>query len=162
MEIDGQVIVLIIFVVISGIQWLIKKVQGKNESDDPSESLENIYDEFREEIRQRQTTLQQPKTEQAPPPLPVSNRTSVPAHTEVINYQPPETPRFSMPEPAVALTDAQQEAAKRFEELGRKKTRKSKNGPSISARTLLTNPQSARQAVILQEIFAKPRSLQKF
>lgn len=163
MEIDGQVIVLIIFVVISGIQWFIKKVQGKDDPSDNSESLENIYDDFREEIRQRQTTLQQPETAQVPPPLAVSGQAHAPTnHTEVISFQAPAPPRFSMPEPAVTLTTAQREAVAKFEERGRIKTRHSAPPPSISARSLLTNPQSARQAVILQEIFSKPRSLQKF
>jgi len=71
-EIDGQVIVLILFVVISGIQWLIKKVQGKGQEHEISESLEDIYDDFREEIIQRQTTIQQANQPemiiQAPPP----------------------------------------------------------------------------------------------
>lgn len=158
-DIPGQVIVLILFVVISGIQWLIKKVQGKDQQHNIPESLENIYDEFREEIRQRQTTIQQPP----PPPLPISDTPApVPARTETTSYQQPEAPRFRAPEPSATLTSVQKEAAERFEELGRKKTRSSKSSHRISARALLTSPQSARQAVILQEIFAKPRSLQKF
>ena len=59
MEINGQLITLIIFVVIGGIQWLLKKVKGQERNVDASESLEGIYEEFREEIRQRQTTVQQ-------------------------------------------------------------------------------------------------------
>lgn len=159
MDIPGQAIVLILFVVISGIQWLIKKIQEKNGPHDTPDSLEDIYDEFREEIRQRQTVIEQPP----PPPLPVNTTPAAPepSYTQVTHVEQPVTPQFTQPEPA-ELTTAQQEAAARFEQLGKKKRRQSATHANSTARALLSNPQSARQAVILQEIFSKPRSMQRF
>ncbi len=160
MEINGQVIVLILFVVISGIQWLIKKIQGQKEAPhEIPESLEEIYDSFREEIRQRQTTIQEP----SPPPLPevVQEPITELPHPQIISFEQPQTPSFTG-HTTEELTAAQKEAAERFSQLGKKRTRKSKTAASVSARALLSSPQSARQAIILQEIFGKPRSLQKF
>ena len=152
MEIDGQVIALIIFVVIGAIQWLIKKVQDQGGAHDTADSLEDIYEDFREEIQQRQTTILHP-----PPPLPADIPESYPAQT--INTEPQETPQLAKAETA-KLTDEQKEAAERFAQLGKGKGRK--RNTKSTARALLSDPQSARQAVILQEIFAKPKSMQKF
>ena len=156
MEIDGQVITLIIFVVIGGIQWLLKKVKGQERNFDASESLEDIYEEFREEIRQRQTTVQQAGPPPMPEPISVSTPTPSapqPTYQEEVPHITPT--QIDKPE----ITPEQQIAIEKFEQLSSKKRRKKSSG-TFSARDLLTNPQSARQAVILQEIFAKPRSMQ--
>ena len=157
MELDGQVIVLILFVVISGIQWLFKKMKGSGQQHDISESLEDIYDDFREEIRQRQTTIQQAEPPPIPQTIPVS--TSTPPTPQAVHYEEPQvtsSTRTSKPE----LSPEEQEAVQRFEQLTKKERRSGRSNAAISARDLLTNPQSARQAVILQEVFAKPKSLQ--
>ena len=156
MEINGQVITLIIFVVIGGIQWLLKKVKGQERNFDASESLEDIYEEFREEIRQRQTTVQQAGPPPMPEPISVSTPTPSapqPTYQEEVPHIAPT--QIDKPE----ITPEQQIAIERFEQLSSKKRRKKSSG-TFSARDLLRNPQSARQAVILQEIFAKPRSMQ--
>ena len=156
MEINGQVITLIIFVVIGGIQWLLKKVKGQERNFDASESLEDIYEEFREEIRQRQTTVQQA----APPPMPGPISVSTPTPSAPQPTYEEEVPHIAPTQiDNPEITPEQQIAIEKFEQLSSKKRRK-KSSDTFSARDLLTNPQSARQAVILQEIFAKPRSMQ--
>ena len=47
-NIDGQVIMLILFVVISGIKWFMEQAKKRNQPDETSESLEEIYDDFRD------------------------------------------------------------------------------------------------------------------
>ena len=60
--IDGRIIMLILFVVISGVKWFIENVKKRGQQPhETSESLEEIYDDFREEIRNRQTKVRQPQ-----------------------------------------------------------------------------------------------------
>ena len=62
-------IILILFVVVSAVKWFIEKVKNSQGSQphDVSESLEEIYEDFRDEIRQRQT---EDLPNLTPPPLP--------------------------------------------------------------------------------------------
>jgi len=155
-DIDGRVIMLILFVVISAIKWFIEKVKNPDQPHETSESLEEIYDEFREEIRMRQTEVQHPQDiftphhhefgQQSPPPLPPA-----------VEYQPepiPELrkvrkPKLSAQEKA-ALASLQQRTA-------RTKRRRDDRANS-SLRELLATPHSARQAIVLHEILGKPKS----
>ena len=73
-DIDGRVILLILFVVISAVKWLIEKIQANDqaaEQEEPTDNLETLYDEYRDEIRQRQTKLEKRQAAQTPPPIPV-------------------------------------------------------------------------------------------
>lgn len=167
-DFDGRIIILILFVVISGVKWLLEKIKNQGQEHDVNESLEEIYDDFRDEIRRRQTTVQPPApapTHNAPaapvpPPLPGAQvpQPRPPAPAALVE-EPPAPQLFQTKKPE--LTEAQKAAAERFEQLGQKKrVRTHATGP-ISARALLSNPQSARQAVILHEVFGKPKSMQE-
>lgn len=151
MEINGQIVILILFVVISAIKWAIEKFKGEHGTPpETSETLEDIYDNFREDILQRQTTVQQPTY--SPPPIPQSPPPVQP--TQVALPQP--RPKKVQP---TSLSAEEQAAAVRFQQLssGQRKKRKS---PQASIHSLLSTPQSARQAIILQEILGKPKSMQ--
>lgn len=155
-EIDGRIIILILFVVISAIKWFIEKVKGPSqEQHDISESIEDIYEDFRDEIRQRQTRTvgqEQPVGRvSAPPPLPPSPVTTPRPQTEPIKYTFPQKPR------KVSLSAEQQAAAARFQQRALSRRKPSAQG---YVRTLLSNPHSTRQAIILAEILGKPKSLQ--
>ena len=159
-DIDGRVILLILFVVISAVKWLIEKIQTKDqaaEQEEPPGNLETLYDEYRDEIRQRQTELQRRQAAQTPPPIPVQTPAQAPARA-------PARPPASKAQPApsfkprkTTVSAEQQAAASRFEQLS---SGKSKPSPQSYVRTLLSNPQSTRQAIILTEILGKPKSLQ--
>ncbi|MCP5535058.1 MAG: hypothetical protein H7A51_02360 [Akkermansiaceae bacterium] len=157
-EIDGRIIILILFVVVSAIKWLLEKVKGKGEQQHGiSESLEDIYEEFREEIRQRQTTVQQPAP--SPPPLPQAPPPLVqhPQHAQ----QRPQPQQVSLPKKAQVrqLTAEEKAAAARFQQLSSGKRRR-RSKPQTSVHALLSSPQSARQAIVLTEILGKPKSMQ--
>ena len=155
-DFDGRIIMLILFVVISAIKWFMEKIKTQGqEPHETSESLEEIYDDFREEIRQRQTEVQHPQDiftphhhefgQQSPPPLPPA-----------VEYQPepiPEPrkvrkPKLSVQEKA-ALARLQQRSSA-------KKTQRAHS----SLRELLASPQSAQQAIVLHEILGQPKSMQ--
>ena len=187
-DIDGRVILLILFVVISAVKWLIEKIQTKDqaaEQEEPPGNLETLYDEYRDEIRQRQTELQRRQAAQTPPPIPVQTPAQAPARAPARHPASPPmaasapsayAQRQSTPISAPVSTPAskaqpapsfkprkttvsaeQQAAASRFEQLS---SGKSKPSPQSYVRTLLSNPQSTRQAIILTEILGKPKSLQ--
>ena len=153
-EIDGRVIILILFVVISAFKWLVEKIKGPvappSEEHEISKSIENLYDDFREEIRHRQTKTQRPE-QPTPPPLPPT-----PAPTP--QAQAPPIQQASTKKPAnVILSDEQKAAAARFQQ---RSTSKPKTSPQSYVKTLLSSPQATRQAIILTEILGKPKSLQ--
>jgi len=179
-NLNGQVIMLIIFVVISGVKWFLEQLKKRNEDPyETSESLEDIYDEFREEIRQRQTLVQpapQENTHQrhaediftphheefaqphssTPPPLP-------PETDYLREYQadPPPPPVFTIKKPT--LTAEEKAALARIHEqslASPSQQRLRQRRSHASLRQLLASPKSARQAIILHEVLGKPKSLQ--
>lgn len=185
-EIDGRVILLIVFVAISAIKWLMEKIQGGGQPDAGEESndtVETLYDQYREEIRQRQTKLQKkPPPIETPPPLPSSpkqppqrpqpkpasgyqhsqayQQQQAPAQKKPAYAKQSVAPAKSTPDytPKRTVVSAEQRAAaSRFE-----KRSGSQHKPSAQryVRTLLSNPESTRQAIILSEILGKPKSLQ--
>ena len=158
MEFDGQIIFLLLFVVISGIKWFIEQVKGKKETPhETSESLGEIYDDFREEIRRRQTELQHPQEHhfqqqvQTPPPLPAEL-----GHQQEYTPEPPprsfevKTPQLSAQEKAALATLQQRHKAKK----------QSRQQGQYSLRQVLASPQSTQQAIVLHEILGKPKSMQ--
>ncbi len=147
-DIDERIIILILFVVISAFKWITEKIKTRGEQPhEISESLEDVYEDFREEIRQRQTAVQQqPSRAQAPPPLPQAP-------------PPRQTAQRPLPDhrKKVSISTEQKAAAARFEQLtARKNTHR---GPNKAIRALLASPHSARQAIILHEIIGKPKSM---
>lgn len=150
--------ILLVFVVISAIKWFMEKV--KNQGEPPheiSESLEDIYEEFREEIRHRQTTVEQPVS--APPPLP-----QAPPVQRQAPRQPQQQPQVSKPTPTriATISEEQKAAAARFEQLtSHKNTHRRNTGAEGSIRSLLSNPRSTQQAIILLEVLGKPKSMQQ-
>ena len=179
-NIDGRVILLILFVVISAVKWLIEKIQANDqaaEQEEPTDNLETLYDEYRDEIRQRQTKLEKRQATQTPPPIPVQATVQAPARPPVTAPAPPvytqrqstsmgapvSTPvSTAQPSPSfkprqTTVSAEQKAAASRFEQLS---SGKSKQSPQSYVRALLSNPQSTRQAIILTEILGKPKSLQ--
>ena len=173
-EINGHVILLIIFVVISAVKWLIEKIKSNDETwegEEPPGAIENLYEQYRDEIRNRQTKLKKKQQAQAqaqaqtPPPLPSAPPPRqapewIPAPTPqpAIQTAPPvpqQTPSYQRRKTVV--TAEQQAAASRFAQRSR-----SPRQPSAQqyVRKLLSSPQSTRQAIILAEILGKPKSLQ--
>ena len=153
-HLDGRVIILILFVVISAVKWLIEKFKNQGEQpDEGSESLEDIYDNFREEIRQRQTTPQQQQATHSPPPIPQSQPV-------VQHVQKPQPTQVSLPKKPKkrTLSSEDQEAVARFQQHSTRRRRQ--NRPQTSVHALLSNPHSTRQAIILTEILGKPKSMQ--
>lgn len=183
-DIDGRVILLILFVVISAVKWLIEKIQAKDQADEqeePPDNLETLYDDYRDEILERQTRLKKRQVAQAPPPIPAQAAAQAPARAPA---RPPASPPMAASSPSAyaqrqstpisapasraqpapsfkprktTVSAEQQAAASRFELLS---SVQSKPSPQSYVRALLSNPQSTRQAIILTEILGKPKSLQ--
>jgi hypothetical protein len=160
MEFDGQIIFLLLFVVISGIKWFIEQAKSKKKTPhETSESLGEIYDDFREEIRRRQTELQHPQEhhfqeqihEPTPPPLPAEI-----AHQQEYTPEPPprsfvvKKPQLSAHEKAALATLQQRHKAKKQRQ----------HQGKYSLRQILASPQSTQQAIVLHEILGKPKSMQ--
>lgn len=177
-NIDGRVIMLILFVVISGVKWLVEQSKSRHGGDeDISESLEDIYEEFREDIRERQTATPT-STSSGPPPVPRATSQRATASqaetskqrdyrpfsaedvTQPFKANPVKKPKLSAKEKE-ALANFQQNASfPKSPEINRSKSKGRQRGPHPSVRQLLSHPSSVRQAVILTEILGPPRSIQ--
>lgn len=156
-NIDGQVIMLILFVVISGIKWFMEQAKKRNKPHETSESLEEIYDDFRDEIRRRQTEVQlpeqlfvsEPAHTPAPPPLPTATE-----------YRPdPLPPQRIVNKPKLSAQE-KKALARLQQQSSAQPTRVIQRQRHASLRQMLGRPQTARQAIVLHEILAKPRSMQ--
>ncbi|MFK7911934.1 MAG: hypothetical protein AB8F34_15235 [Akkermansiaceae bacterium] len=153
--IPEQAYLLILFVVIGAIKWVLEKLKGPQEPHDVSETLEDMYEDFREEIRQRQTEVQQPAA--APPPLPRAQQKPPPVH---VPATPPASAKLENYKVKQANLSSEEKAAlERFQNLGGSKRRRGSTTGSV--RDMLSSPDSARKAVILKEILGEPRSMQR-
>ena len=168
-DIDGRIIMLILFVVISGVKWFIENVKNRGQQPhETSESLEEIYDDFREEIRKRQTEVKHPQErepqerhpqdiftphhhefgQQSPPPLPTE-----------IEYKPEPVPQSrEIRKPQLSLQEKAALANLKKQAATAKRARSNQATPTL--RQLLSSPKSARQAIVLREVLGKPRSMQ--
>ncbi|MGB0992129.1 MAG: hypothetical protein ACPG32_06635 [Akkermansiaceae bacterium] len=173
-HLDGRVILLILFVVISGVKWLAERVKNNRSPHDVNEQLEDIYDDFREEIRRRQTEVQQPTQQQparqpvrqpvqrqTPPPIPISAPPVQPRSTQIAQAVEEDTQaRFRRKIERPKLTNEEQEAMQRFQKMGGKRRKRTTSSSDLSIKALLSNSASARKAVILQEVLGPPKSMQ--
>ena len=162
-DFDFRVIVLILFLVVSALQWVGKRFKGNAQNPDSEEpqsssSLADIYEQYREQIRDEQTTLQTERVQEVakatPPPIPQ------PSTPKAQPLAAPMQQSFSSSKPQ--LTKAQREAAERFENLTKSgKQAQTTSDANATIRALLSSPSSAKQAVILTEILSKPKSMQR-
>lgn len=131
--------------------------------------LGELYEQARKEIQERQSSRTAPelvtkelRQNQAAPPLPPSlPGRNAPAAAKAT------ASRFSKPSVTTpnaydlkkvrrpVLTAAEQQAIVNFEQMGHQ--RKAPNESNSRVRKLLSNPQAARDAIILSEILNKPK-----
>ncbi|SHJ32237.1 hypothetical protein SAMN02745181_1761 [Rubritalea squalenifaciens DSM 18772] len=161
-DLDPRIILAIGFLVFSGLKWLFGKVgsqgQAKHESD-----LEDIYEQYREEIRRKQTSnptappqvIQQPA--QTPPPLPIQHKSAQVSKPTTVESL---TRSYRKQEPK--LSKAEQEALEKIQSSGnllRSKRRKKARHGKTSYTKLLSTPDSARQAIVLSEVLGPPKAM---
>lgn len=156
-DIPEQVIFLILFVVVGAIKWLIEKIKGPQAPHEVSDTLEDMYDDFREEIRQRQTQSE-PKAS-APPPLPRTDAVAPPIYVASTPPASAHPDHFSFKKNQ--LSAEEQAAMERFQSLDKLRKDRPRSTATGSVRDMLASPDSARKAVILKEILGEPRSMQQ-
>lgn len=187
-DINFQAIVLILAVVISAIRWVGERLKGqgstgaKSAEREPAEqanSLEGIYEEYRQQIKQRQTAREPAQTtrpSEVPPaysakrephsPPPFSRKELSPPPVKQHKAQlPSQEEPYKVPATFAPVkkefTAEQQQALLRLQQREQQeKARAKKSKGNLSLRALLSNPASAKQAVILTEILGKPKSAQ--
>ncbi|MGJ8722929.1 MAG: hypothetical protein ACSHYB_00115 [Roseibacillus sp.] len=173
-DINFNLIIVIVFLVIGAIRWFIENALGKKkppvqpqqweefdyeqeEQTSQSSSLEDLYEEARREILERQNTpapeppvVLPQRNNPAPPPLPGKARINRPA--------PPKTEPKKVQRREVTVQQAQAAAA--FEQHSNSEKRAASVAASGSrVRKLLASPSAARDAIILAEILGKPKGV---
>jgi hypothetical protein len=167
-DLSPNVIIILVVMVIGGLRWVIEQIKGKNrdQEESPTSEFEDLYEEARLEILERQgqinpdpeevsrqletTTvvrpafISTPRTGSAPPPIPVGTVTPPP-----IRQQPKKR----------VLSAAEKEALANFEALARKSSTKRRGRSSVSAhvRQLLSSPTNAQDAIVLADILGPPK-----
>lgn len=178
-------IFIIVFLAIGAVRWFLETLGKKKqppvhehwEEDDyddqadqatPRSSLEELYDEARKEILDRQNRqIPEPEVLRrqlsgetlAPPPLPpvAEPPKAVPPAVKAPRKEveaPYQLKKVRRP----VLSPAEQQALVNLEKMGHQPKPLSASNTRI--RKLLSDPTSARDAVILSEILGKPKSLQ--
>ena len=167
-NIPGQFILIIVAMVIGGIQWLVERIRKNARGEDDSSArseLEDLYEDAREEISERQA--RQYPTEQElqdrfggqqirtvtpaiPPAIP-----GVPTPPPIPGSLPPRRTPAARP----SLSQAEQDALKRLQARqakgGARSARRSRSQSRV--RKLLASPSSARDAIVLSEILGPPK-----
>lgn len=154
-----QGIIFLIVAIFSFLKWLYENIVGKKQQDsNESDALEDLYEQYRDEIRQRQTQITPPEIfePQAPPPLPHAVEKESAPLTEPEVYQEAPEPRFSQEDierlrakkanSAYAINDTPQ--VQRTDKRG-----------SQSLRAELMKKGSLRKAILLREIIGPPKAL---
>lgn len=176
-DIDPQAIIILVVMIIGGLRWLfeqMKKTQEQGDEDDagPFVELEEMYEEARREIQERQGRMLPDEEEVAerleeyqpgPPPLVVETPGTVPPPLPPVPRAAP-TPSYAVPDfspkPAQpVLSVAEEQALQRVQAKGlprRTTSRRPTRGRS-RVRDLLSTPSAARDAIVLREILGPPK-----
>lgn len=162
-ELSGQAIVFIIVMIFSFLKWLYENLTKKSSSTDQEDTaeLEALYEQYREEIQQRQSIVTPPPLNNAPEKQTVSiNSTSTPppmpavepAAAPPLAYSQEDIERARILKESVALASPPS--------ISVKKKRKQQAIVTGGLKQQLRDHQSLRNAIILQEVLSPPKALQ--
>jgi type IV secretory pathway VirB10-like protein len=173
-HIDSRAIFVIVMIAIGAAQAIMEKLRKAHaereinedlarRADQRSETLEpieydppldDLYEEQRREILERQQSSIEPE----PPPPPLPDSAPPPLRPDTAQPTAPQ-PRWEQPAPAPRLSDKEQAAAKAFmaHNPSKRRTRRTRHSP---VRRLLATRSSLRTAVVLKEILGTPKGLE--
>lgn len=172
MEDPLQIIIVVIIMVVGAIRWFIENVvqKGKQPEDEADGgTLEDLYEEARREILDRQARMY-PENEESPEtdfipeqefrPIPRSTPPPLPEKkpTPAASFYPTFKATDTVDKPA--LSAAEQAALDRVQEreiLLRSNRSKRRSGSTSGIRAMLATPQATRKAVLLREILGPPK-----
>lgn len=183
-DFNFNAIIVIVFLLIGAVRWVIENFGKKNQPTErelweeqnheerpdynqpKKSSLEDLYEEARREILERQNQPTPPpevlqerrnNSRTTPPPPPLPNKAPVVRRPPELKTSKPATP------PKVkrqTLSDEEKKAAAAFEKHSSQKKNKSSNPSGSKVRDLLKTSSAARDAVLLTEILGRPKGLQ--
>lgn len=179
-NLPDNAIFILVFLAIGAVRWFIERAGNKNQPPPPEHweeydyeeradqvtprgGLQDLYEEARLEILDRQNRQLPDPTDLggsplAPPPLPpiAPPKTVAPAAKPAKKEAdaPYQLKKVRRP----TLTAAEQQALVNLEQMGHQKAPLSESNNRI--RKILSDPTSARDAIILSEILGKPKSAQ--
>ena len=168
-DIDPNALIILVIMIIGGLKGMIERIKGPQENqfeeyEDQGTPFQDLYEEARREIQQRQgyeeheqesrpvifEPLSQPPPAPVPPPLPTA--------AKPVKRQPEPEPYQLKQVKRQKLTAAEQAALERLQAEGmqsRRRRRRAAGGNTV--RSLLSTPGSARSAIVLREILGPPK-----
>lgn len=157
-DISPQIILAVLFVVFGGLKWIWENIIKKDNPQESSSEIEDLYEQYRSQIVEKQTTIQQPPAQQI-----VIPRTPARPALKSSNAPPP-IPGFKQKKVVKTKLTAEEKAA--LERIKKQDNafntpRKRQQSDTAGVRKLLKNPNSVRTAIILKEILDKPKILRK-
>lgn len=174
-EIEPQAIIILVVMIIGAIRWFLENVRKKSEpEEDETSPFEDLYEEARREIQQRQAreypteeemerTLYEgsreaqvvtaPPSPAIPPPLPPQLQPSITTAPGIDYNSPPSRP-------TAELSAAEQQALDRWNAGGTPSSRRRRSRGRSKVRDLLATPSSARDAIVLREILGPPKGME--
>jgi len=176
LDIDPQALIILVIMIIGGLKWAMERMKGAREDEEGETptTFEDLYEEARRKIHERQNREYPPAGEvheeyeqptifepaPAPPPVPAGPPPLPPGREERPAYD------YSAPPPPVraTLSAAEQKALERIQAeglTGRSRSRSRGRSRQRSGRSqvhrLLASPGAARSAIVLREILGPPK-----
>ena len=156
-DFPAQGILFIIVIIFSFLKWLFGKLVNKKEEGEQG-ALESLYDQYRDEIRQRQSQVTHPPVKPDTSHLNVA--TAPPVLPQKTQKPKPQKPKFS----SVDIEKA------RIAKLTRSNQRRSTGVVSkasqavdtIAIRKKLHSKEGLRQVIIARQILGPPRGLSEY
>ena len=152
-EFPAQGVLFIIVMIFSFLKWLFDKLTSKKEGDEPG-TLESLYDQYREDIVQRQTQV-------TPPPIqPVRAEQPRVSDSPPAIQRPVSKPKFS----SVDIEKARISKLKRSQQSTNSTVKAKGDCDNIAIRKKLRSKEGLRQAIIARQILGPPKAFtgQKF
>ena len=166
-DLSPNVIIILVVMVIGGVRWVIEQIKNKNRDpeDERTSEFEDLYEEARIEILDRQARIQPDPNEVArqletatvfqpaavPPPIPVGAAIPPP-----LRQQPAAQPKKR------ALSAAEKKALANFEALSKKAPtsgRRKRSSVAKHVRQLLSSPSNAQDAIVVADILGPPKGM---
>ncbi|MFC5049260.1 hypothetical protein ACFPK9_01320 [Rubritalea spongiae] len=160
-----QGILFLVIAIFSFLKWLYENIVQKGKSQESeSNDLEDLYDQYRDEIRQRQSqSHQQPplieESSYSPPPLPTQSSQSASPSKKTDSSTPPQGSPQHMQQEIERLRLKKERAAYNVDFPSPNNDFK-KNRPVTGLRAELQKKNSLRKAILLREIIGPPKALQ--
>lgn len=169
-DLNPNVIIVLVVMVVGAVRWVIEQLKGTNQNKDegPTSEFEDLYEEARLEILDRQARISPdseevsrhlgPATGLHPPGIPTPRPLVTSPPPIPLTASPPPIRKAAAPAKKRALSKEEKAALAAVEARTSKVTlRRKRSSTSANIRRLLASPSTAQDAIVLADILGPPK-----